>query len=221
MEKRRKSYAARSEEAMATLITSTRTQKRNVSLVEFARILRCAIDEAGSLEEVADRIDLSPRMLKQFLLVERLCPTVHEWVARRQLDSVDAVGYLVPFPPKAQEFLARQLIEGKIQTSDLRAVRQVHKERPTEPLRAVIERVLASRTKKVYVLEFVFRGGLSEAAVARKVQKTVGKDGLSGVEREGSFGRVVLTPEGLARMRQAAAERGVSLAKTLTSIINA
>jgi len=208
MGKKRHSSDGRSEELLATLITSTRTQKRGVSLIEFADVLEKAIGEAGSLEEVADRIDLSPRMLKQFLLVQRLSPAVRKLVAMRKIDSVDAVGYLIQFDAKSQAFLAKQLVDGKILTSDLRAVRQVHKEQPKEALGSIIERVVTSRTKKVYVLEFIFRGDLTEEKVAKKIREIVGSNGLSAVERSGSFGRVVLTADGLTRLRSAAAENG-------------
>jgi hypothetical protein len=124
------------------------------------------------------------------------------------------------FRPTEQKFLANELIQGKILTSDLRAIRQYSKEHPDKPLGDIISAVLTSRTKRVYVLEFVFRGALTEASVSRKIRTVVGEVGLIGVERDGSFGRVILTPEGLACMRRYAAERGVTLANSVFAIIN-
>src|ERR1700680_3076422 len=90
----------------AALISSTRTTKRPFSLIELASFAREAIKESGGVEAAAERISLSPRMLKQFLLVDRLDRSVKHLVATRKIDSVDAVGYLVLLAPADQRFVA-------------------------------------------------------------------------------------------------------------------
>src|ERR1700734_2523187 len=142
------------ENALAILISSTRSKKRTRSLVEIADWLAFAVAELGSIPAVGDRIGLSPQMLRQFESVQKLSPSVRRMFSERRLDSVDAAAHLSMLPMKDQVPVARLLAEGKIDTSDVRAVHQQRKSGDTGPIDELIGTVEQSKTKQEYVVEF-------------------------------------------------------------------
>jgi hypothetical protein len=207
------------ESKWAALISSTRTTKRPFSLLELASLAREAIAETGSLESAAERISLSPRMLKQFLLADRLDSLVKQLVADRKIDSVDAVGYLVLLKPADQRFVAKELAEKRIQTSDLRAIRDQRRIMPGEPISLLVKRVNDTKTKQVYVAEFSVRGGVTKSVVAKRIAIVLGPDLTTDVEIEGPIGRVLLTRKGRDALKLFAKDQRVSLGKALPRLI--
>src|SRR5437867_2915361 len=109
------------EEALAVLISSTRSRSRPLPLTEVARWLEIALRKLGGYSAVADRIGLSPKMLRQFSYVGRLSKRVQRLFRKRRLDSVDAAAHLAMLPPKEQEIAAEALASREIDTIDLRA----------------------------------------------------------------------------------------------------
>lgn len=72
------------------LLSNTQTKKRTVDIVTLSRILRRAVDKIGK-EEVANRLNISKEMIREFLSVEKLHPEIRQLVSQRRIDSVDAV----------------------------------------------------------------------------------------------------------------------------------
>lgn len=203
----------------AALISSTHTTKRPFSLLELAAFTREAVAEAGNLEAAADRISLSPRMLKQFLLADRLDPLVKPMVSSRRIDSVDAVGYLVLLNKADQRFVAKELAQKRILTSDLRAIRDQRRIMPTEPIRSLVQHVTDTRTKQVYVAEFAVRGGIKKAIVVKRLNRALGPSLVADVEIDGSIGRVLFTRKGRDALKAYAKDQGISLTKALPRLI--
>lgn len=208
-----------SDSKWAALISSTRTTKRPFSLIELASFAREAIKESGGMEAAAERISLSPRMLKQFLLADRLDRSVKHLVATRKIDSVDAVGYLVLLDPADQRFVAGELAQGRVQTMDLRAIRDQRRIMPREPITTIVKLVKDSRAKKIYVAEFAIRGGMTKGIALKRIAKDLGADAATDVEIEGAVGRVLLTPNGRDALKAFAKNEGLSLSKAIPRLI--
>jgi hypothetical protein len=208
------------DEALAILISSTRTKTRPVSLVEVGEWLRVAIDKLGSVAAVADRIGISTKMLRQFLLVETLTPGVKSMFRRKELDSIDAVSQLAMLPGTDQEDVARAMAKEALDTSDVRAVVELRRKEPKASMGSVLRRVRESKTKKEYVVEFVVREGQTTESMVKSLARHLPRDEVVSVETIGSLGRLVLTPAGKAALAVAAKKLQVPLRNVVSRIFH-
>jgi hypothetical protein len=207
------------EEALAVLISCTRTKRRPLPLTEVADWIELAVSKLGSHAAVADRIGLSTKMLRQFSAVQRLSKPVQRLFQSRQLDSVDAAAHLAMLPAGEQELVAEELASGLIDTGDLRAVVQLWQTGGSGPLRTVLRKVKESKTRHVYVAEFVVRGPNDRERVQRALQKYIEPAEIIGVELEGSLGRAMLSREGKKQLSRAAKDLGASLRGVVSRIL--
>lgn len=206
-------------EALAILISSTRSKNRSKPLTEIVKWIKIASEILGSTRKVAERIGLSPQMLRQFESVERLTPAVQELFATRQLDSVDAAAHIAMLPGKDQLQVATLLANGKIDTSDVRAIHQLRKEGSTEEIAAIISRVVDSKTKQEYVAEFVIRGSRTITEIKTAFCKFIPPDQIIALEVEGVLGRLVLTKNGKDALSAAARRLRVPLSQVIPAIL--
>src|SRR5258708_6371985 len=146
--------------ALAVLISCTRTTRRPLPLTDVARALRLAVSRLGSFANVAGRLGISAKMLRQFSYVDRLNKNVKLLFERRHLDSVDAAAHLAMLPSEDQDVTARKLAARLIDSSDVRAIVQLRKTGAKDDIRDLLERVSQSKTTKRFVAEFVIRGRL-------------------------------------------------------------
>jgi DNA-binding transcriptional regulator YdaS (Cro superfamily) len=184
------------KEALAVLISSTRSKKRVLPLTEIAKWLEIAVAKLGSYEAVAQRIGLSPHMLRQFSNVRRLPESVQQLFESRQLDSVDACTHLAMLPETEQIILATALTSGEIDTKDLRAIVQLHQRDRSSSIDDLLQRVKESKTRHEYVAEFVVRGAKTRAALLSAFEKHIPPKEIVRLEVNGAFGRLVLTQKG-------------------------
>lgn len=110
-------------EALAVLISCTRNKKRPLPLTEIAKWLQVAREKLGSYAAVANRIGLSPQMLRQFSYVQRLAEPVQRLFETRRLDSVDAVAHLAMLSPSDQKEVAHSA-EGQNRSSSFLPLRR-------------------------------------------------------------------------------------------------
>lgn len=183
-------------EVLAFLISSTRSKKRPISLVEVARLLSIAVDKLGGYKTVADRLGLSTKMLRQFVLVMKLHPKVRVLFKRRVLDSIDAVVHLLMLSSAEQIVVARILAEKNIDTKDLRAIVQIRKRNTKMPMHNLIDEVIESKTKKHYVVEFIIREGDNYKKIMNQFKKYINMNDIIRLDIQGSIGRLVLTRNG-------------------------
>jgi hypothetical protein len=184
------------KEALAVLISSTHSKKRPLPLTEIAQWLEVAVNRLGSYVSVAERIGLSPKMLRQFSNVPRLSEPVKELFRRRQLDSVDAAAHLMKLPKRQQQAVAKALVAGEIDTADVRAVVQLWQKKQLDPIRTLIQKVKESKTKKEYIIEFVIRGSQDSKSMMTIFRRHLPAKEIVRLELEGSLGRLILTPKG-------------------------
>jgi len=208
------------EEALVDLIMCTRTRKRNVSLVRASEILDEAISAYGNLEKVADRIGISSKMLSQFLAIQRLTPAVRQYFESRRLDSVDMASQLTLLNARDQLLVAEKAAEGKLDSSDVRAIVQLRKKELKDKIEKVVERVIQSRTTKEYVVEFVCRGGLTLSVIEKVFVREFGKENIVRVEVDGLIGKLVLGKAGKMKLLEIAKRRGSKTASVIGALLS-
>jgi hypothetical protein len=192
------------EEALAVLISSTRSKRRPLPLTEIARWLEIAVAKLGSYAAVADRIGLSAKMVKQFSSVQRLAKPVQRLFESRKLESVDAAAHLAMLPAKEQVIISEALAAGEIDTSDVRAVIQLQQTRGKEPIKTLLRSVQESKTKQEYIAEFVMRGSQDHKNMLTAFQKYISANQILRLELQGAVGRLVLTRKGKQELLRAA-----------------
>jgi hypothetical protein len=213
------SHAKTIENCLAILISSTRSKKRTKSLVEIAEWLAYAVEELGSVRVVGERIGLSPQMLRQFESVQKLIPAVQQLFSTRRLDSVDAAAHLSMLQPKEQLAVAMLLAEGKIDTSDVRAIHQQRKAGDTDSIECLIDKVEKSKTKQEYVVEFAIRGSQDPGKVKTAIGRVFSEDQVVDLELHGAMGRLVLTKKGRATLSATAKKLKVPLKSVMASVL--
>jgi hypothetical protein len=207
------------KEALAALISSTRSRKRPLPLTEIARWVEIAVAKLGSYAAVADRIGLSAKMLKQFSAIRRLAMPVQKLFESRVLDSVDAAAHLAMLPVKDQEIVSKALAAGDIDTADVRAVVQLRKTRGQEPTKSLLRSVKESKTTQEYVAEFIIRGSHDRESMLAEFQKHIPKNEILRLEIQGAIGRLVLTRKGKQAFLQTAQMLGTPVKHVIPRIL--
>ena len=146
------------QKALAILISNTRSTKRPLPLTSVAKSLDTAVRKLGTFSEVANRVGLSTKMLRQFSYVNRLTKNAQKLVESRKLDSVDAITHLAMLPPSMQETVAVALENGEIETPDIRTIVQLYRSGSKGSTRKLIENAKAAKTQHEFIAEFVVRG---------------------------------------------------------------
>lgn len=207
------------KEALAILISSTHSKKRSLPLTEIAKWLDVAVVKLGSYSAVADRIGLSPHMLRQFSHVQRLAKSVQKLFQSRCLDSIDAVTHLALLPVQEQQVIAETFASGDIDTSDIRAVVQLRQREESEPIDRLLKRVRESKTKQEYVAEFVVRDGRDYAYLMDAFRAYIPESEIIRLEIKGAIGRLIVTRKGKQALARAARILGVPFKRVIPTIL--
>jgi transcriptional regulator with XRE-family HTH domain len=208
------------EHALAALIRNTRTTSRPLSLPEIAAWLEIAAAALGSIREVADRIGLSPQMVKQFLAVKDLSPQVQKLFALRELDSVDMAVHLRKFNAKDQDRVATASVREELNSADIRAIWELRSKYPNMPIEDAVQKVKSSRNIRQYVIEFVVRGPrISRSNLLNRFRKALGDDSVVSLKLSGSIGQLIIDEQGRSRLRALARQHKVTQAESVNKIV--
>lgn len=209
------------EEALAVLISNTRRTKRALPLTELAKWLGVAVRRLGGYPAVADRIGLSPHMLRQFSVIRKLNIEVQSLFSKRRLDSVDAVVHLAMLPEKEQLAMAAALEVRDIDTKDLRAAIRLRRVGGRGSIKDLLGRVKSSKTKREFVAEFVVRGEQARNSIMDAFHRHIPADSIIRLEMKGRLGRLVLNQNGKKALTQAATKLCVPLKHVIPTILRA
>lgn len=209
------------DQALAMLLSNTRSNKRPSPLTDVAYWLNIAVSRLGSYSAVADRLGLSTKMLRQFSYVERLSPTLRALVASRKLDSVDAVTHLAMLPASQQSDIATALDKGRISTSDLRTIVQLERAGYSKSIPAIIKRVNKEKTKREYIAEFVVRGSRNRKQIMDAFQRHISPKNILRLEITGAIGRLVLNANGKNELSKVARKLRVTMRQVISHILEA
>ena len=207
------------KEALAVLISSTRSKRRPLPITEIARWIDVAVGKLGTYAAVGERIGLSAKMLRQFTAVNGLAPRVKELFASRKIDSVDAAAHLAMLSESDQLTVGDALADKLIQTADVRGVVQLRQLEPGLPIATVLSRIVDSKTKHEYVAEFVIRGGRTRDELLGVFHKYIAPEHVIRLEIQGSLGRLILSEEGKRGLSKTASDLGLSLSEVIPAIL--
>lgn len=207
------------QEALAVLIANTRRTNRALPLTDLARWLSIAVRKLGNYPAVADRIGLSPHMLRQFSAITRLNPKAQALFSTRKLDSVDAAVHLAMLPAREQVTMAEALVTGDIDTKDLRAAIRLRKVGTPGAITTLLSRVKRSKTQREFVAEFVVRGNHDRESILAAFRPHIQPDSILRVEINGRLGRVVFDLKGKQALAKTAKKLNVPVKHVIPAIL--
>lgn len=205
--------------ALAVLISSTHSKRRQLPLTEISKWVECAVNHLGSYAAVADRIGLSSKMLRQFSYVRRLTTSVQTYFRRRQLDSVDAATHLAMLTAADQQAVAKALASRKIDTIDVRAIAELRKLGNQRSIASLLRQVSKSKVKQEYIAEFVVRGSRSRKELLAAFSRYIPVSEIVTLETKGALGKLVLTASGKQALAKAARNLRVPLKQVIPTIL--
>ncbi len=136
---------------LAKIGKGTRRKKRQINLIELAKEISSLYNEYRSLEKAAKVIELSPEMVRQFLKINELDENVKQLVKDNLITSVDICYRISKLDKKSQNLLAKQAISKRLSSDDVRAIVKYKINNPRLSISQVIERVIQSKDRKIYV----------------------------------------------------------------------
>jgi hypothetical protein len=215
--------------SLAKIGKGTRRKKRDINLLEVAEGIRTLYDIKKSLDKVADIVKLSPEMVREFLKVTKLDEKVKKLIRNNLIKGVDIAYRISKLSKKNQILLAKQVVDKNLSSDDVRAIIKYNIDNPRMSIERATNRVIRSKTKKVYVAYLGIEKDTFEKLAERK--KNTAKiirslfNGFLCPEFIISFelnGRVVIlkvSKEGLQAMRAKARELKIPLAKLADALL--
>jgi len=208
------------EEALVSLLGSTHRKRRKKNLLEVARQLQVARRILGSLKAVAERIDVSEEMLREFASVKKLSPLVREMIKDGRLTSVEVAYRLSMLPDSEQKLVALAYAGGELNVKDVRDVVSFRKRYPKKTIRHAVERVKSSRDIVQYLVKFrISERGMNEVALRHRFSKLLGNANIVSLNIKGRVATLTINEEGQKRLQAVAKERGMTKGKLVRQVI--
>jgi hypothetical protein len=208
------------KEALAALISSTRSKQRPLPLTKISKWLSVAFSKLGSYRAISERVAISPKMLAQFASVDRLTKHVRRLFEARILDSVDAAVHLAMLAPQDQEAVAQALAKKVIDTKDVRAVIQLRQVRKSEKINKLITRIQKTKTQRHYVLEFVARETKDRRRLLALFAKYLSPSEIISIDLDGSVGRLVVSAQGKRQLEEVAKKLRVPFKSVIQKVLS-
>lgn len=215
--------------SLAKIGKGTRRKKRDINLLEVAEGIRTLYDTKKSLDKVADIVKLSPEMVREFLKVTELDEKVKKLIRNNLIKGVDIAYRISKLSKKNQILLAKQVVDKNLSSDDVRAIIKYNIDNPRMSIERATNRVIRSKTKKVYVAYLGIEKDTFEKLAERKKNAAKIIRSLFNAFLCHEFiisfelnGRVVITKvskEGLQEMRAKARELKVPLAKLADALL--
>jgi len=210
-------------DAQAILIANTRKPRpamRTSNLLEVADAIVRLRDVYGDLKPVASIARVSVEMLQRFLSVRDLSGPIKKLVASREIDSLNVVYYMHKMSAADQARVARAALKGMLSGSDVRALAPVHHRDPKAGAAGLIERQIASKDRKVYVIQLPASSSTSEVHRARgHLASAAGRGGYLWTTRTPKGVRLTFSERGIASLKEAAGKRRMTLRDYVTHLL--
>ena len=210
----------RLDAALAYILASTKCTRRTTNLLKTAKSIALARRVLGGLSVLAQKVGVSCEMLRQFAAVERLSPAVKGLVSARRITSVDTAYRLSRLDHTDQEFVANELVSGRISGKEVRDLVSFHKRNPDVPAREIVERLRSFRQVVRYLIKVPVpaeRG--AEFSLRSRLLPLLGERNIVSVQVGGQIGTVIISEEGQKRLQAEAKRRGVTRKQLVMSSI--
>ena len=142
------------ETALAILFANTKKKRRDEDLLTIAQSCEYLAKLYGSPRAVAEKIDLSTEMIREFLAVLKLPEEVQKLVSDRRIDSVDVVKEISALKePKKQIEAAKSFVNSL--SKDVRDIKRLVKD-ANLPVEKAKTAILDSKPKglHVFIIDF-------------------------------------------------------------------
>lgn len=217
---------------LAKIGKGTRRKKRDINLLDLAKEIKSIYEEHNSLKKTSNVIKLSPEMIRQFLKINDLDGRVKDLIKKDLITSVDISYRISKIKESEQIILAKAVIDRDLSSNDVRAIVKFKINHPKIPISNVIEKVIQSKDRKIYVaylgIEKQTFTSLSKKiprkTTREKIIYSIFKKVVSSKQIE-SFrlnGRVVIIKvqkEGKNKLKNKAKELNVPLARLADALI--
>ena len=213
--------------SLAKIGKGTRRKKRDINLLEVAEEIKSLYSRKKSLDKVAKIVKLSPEMVRQFLKITELHREVKKLIKLRKINSVD-IGYRISkLEDGDQILLAKHIVYKNLSSDDVRAIVRYRMDNPKIPLERVVNRVLRSKDKKIYVaylgIEKDTFQKLSEKNKARIIRSifngAIPHEFIVSFQLNGRVAILKVLKGGLHEMRTKAKQLRVPLAKLADALL--
>jgi hypothetical protein len=217
---------------LAKIGKGTRRKKRYINLIELAEEIKSLYNEYKSLEKVAKIVKLSPEMVRQFLKINDLDKDVKTLIKANLITSVDICYRISKLDKKYQSALARHVIDERLSSYDVRAIVKYKINNPKLSIQQVIERVIQSKDKKIYVAYFgidksIFDELSEKIGIKKNIEKKIEAifstfiplQIISSFELNGRVVILKLHKEGTDKLRKKAKEYKVPLTRLADALI--
>lgn len=194
------------DDALVALISSTRRKNRRLSPLEVVEKIDIAKEGIGSLPKVAQRIGLSYEMLRQIYSLRNCSERVKRLIREGKLNSYDILYRLSKLPASDQFAVAKAVIAGDLNSEDVRAIATLRKDLPVVSIRAIIDRIKASRNIKHYIAYVALppeKVPVKKVAWSR-LKKALGRRNIIAIEEDNGVVKLVLNVEGKRRLQEEA-----------------
>jgi hypothetical protein len=190
-----------------------------VSLLEVSKALEIAQNALGSPGAVAERVGVSAKMLGQFARVSKLSPFAKDLVSCRKIDSVDVVSHLAQLDAHEQDVLAESFVLSHLDSSDVRAVVELRNRAPERDIHDLLKSVLAGKTTKEFVFEFIARGDSTAENVRQRLSSHLELNLVKRVDVHPPTGHITVGVEGMKRLKELAQRMKVPLRNIIPEIL--
>ncbi len=207
------------ENELAYIIANTKRKNRSSSIPEIASAIGYCLSKIGGYSTLSDRVGLSETMLRQFTRIHNLDLSIQNLFKERILDSVDVIPQLAQLSIDDQRYVAEQLSKNTINTKDVRAVREIRKRDKSTLIEEIVRHVETSKSKKVFVAEFVLRGGVKLDAALNRIGEYISKSNIIDASADGALAKLTLNEDGNIELRKTAKKLGVTIAQVINHIL--
>lgn len=207
-------------EIISRLIGSTRTRKRDFDLLEVCSDIEALVSHEGSIKSAAQTLTLSTSMLNQFLSINKLPDSLKTLLKNRTIDGVSAAYNLTKFSSSDQEVLASMLLDGRINSLDIRYISPLRKQYPGRTIAQLVDRLKSSADKKIYLIRINSdEYDLDTDIVKIKFRDAVGKENLIDVHRTSDELIIKLSKKGETMLRERVRQKNSTLKNQVKDII--
>jgi len=213
--------------SLAKISKGTKRKKREINLLELSEEINSIYSMHKSIVKVADVVKLSPEMVREFLKIIKLEEQVKELIKLGLITSVDICYRVSKLPLKDQIKFAKQIIDKNLSSDDVRAIVRYKIDNPKMHIERVINKVIQSKDKKIYVAYLEIEEDTYEKLLEinrRNIVRSIltdviPKEYIVFFEINGRVVIVKVLKEGLQEMRNKAKELKVPLAKLADALV--
>lgn len=159
------------ETAISILFANTKRKKRYVDLITLAQSCKYLADLYGSKGAVAEKVGLSPEMIREFMLPLKLPREIQKLISSRKIDSIDKVKEISTLKNSSRQIAAaREFVDTS--TQDARDMKRLIK-KASLPAEKAKEIILEAKPKDLHIFVMDFDEGMYHSLLEHAKKKRI------------------------------------------------